>query len=84
MTRREFIQYFYEEKLREGMENSPLKRLVLKDKVIWYAEPGSAKASDSLNRTHYEMVRASCRCVALSLILLPACSPRSHRRARLR
>ena len=84
MTRREFIQYLYEEKLREELENAPPKRLVLKDKVIWYAEPGSAKASDSFDRRRYEMVRSSCRCLALSLILLPAYSPRSHRRARLR
>ena len=31
MTRREFIQYLYEEKLKEELENAPLKRLVLKD-----------------------------------------------------
>ena len=27
------------EKLKEELENAPLKRPVLKDKVIWYAEP---------------------------------------------
>ena len=57
MTRREFIQYLYEEKLKEELENAPLKRLVLKDKVIWYAEPGNTKAFDSFDRRRYEMVR---------------------------
>ena len=57
MTRREFIQYLYEEKLNEELRNAPLKRLVLKDKVVWYADPGNAKAVDSFDRGCYEMVR---------------------------
>ena len=57
MTRHDFIQYLYEEKLKEELlENAPLKKLVLKDKVIWYAEPGNAKAFDSFDRRRYEMV----------------------------
>jgi len=67
MTRGEFIQYLYEEKLKEELENAPSKRLVLKDKIIWYAEPGSAKASDSFDRQRYEMV-----CVPCSLLVLSA------------
>ena len=91
MTRREFIQYLYEEKLKEELENAPLKTLVLKDKVIWYAEPGNAKASDSFDRRRYEMV---CPCVPRSvsvwlfarpcLSCSPARSPWSHRRAGFR
>jgi hypothetical protein len=56
MTRREFIQYLYEEKLKGDLEDAPPKQLVLKDRVIWYAEPGGAKASDSFDRKRYEMV----------------------------
>jgi hypothetical protein len=56
MTRREFIQYLHEEKLKEELGSAPTKKLVLKDKVIWYAEPGDAKASDSFDRQRYEMV----------------------------
>ena len=58
MTRREFIQYLYEEKLKEELKSMPLKRLILKDKFIWYAEPGNAQAVDSFDRRRYEMVRA--------------------------
>lgn len=81
MTRREFIQYLYEEKLREELENASPKGLVLEDKVIWYAEPGSAKASDSFDRRRYEMVRVPCCCLAPTLIPLPARPPWGHRRA---
>ena len=84
MKRREFIQYLYEEKLKEELENTPLKRLVLKDKVIWYAEPGDAKAFDSFDRRRYEMVRVVpylCCCFARPcLSCSPARSPWSHRR----
>ena len=34
MTRQEFIQCLYGERLKEQLENAPLKRLVLEDKVI--------------------------------------------------
>jgi hypothetical protein len=77
MMRREFIQYLYEEKLKEELENAPLKRLVLKDKVIWYAEPGNAKASDSFDRRRYEMVCAPLRfavCPAACSYILPSSS----------
>ncbi len=77
MTRREFIQYLYEEKLKDELENAPLKRLVLKEKVIWYAEPGNAKASDSFDRRRYEMVcvfvfRVRCPCCCLPTLAYPA------------
>ena len=73
MTRREFIQYVYEEKLKEELENAPPKKLVLKEKVIWYAEPGSAKASDSFDRKRYEMVCILC-CCCLILAYSPSSS----------
>ena len=44
------IQGLYEEKLKEQLGNAPLKTLVPKDKVIWYAEPGNVKTSNSFNR----------------------------------
>lgn len=72
MTRCEFIQYLYEEKLKEELETAPPKQLILKDKVIWYAEPGSAKASDSFDRKRYEMVCVLCCCLDS-----PAYSPSS-------
>ena len=87
MTRREFIQYLYEEKLNEELENVPLKRLVLKDKVIWYAEPGNAKAVDSFDRGCYEMVRVPRLCCCFTrpcLSCSPAHSPSSRRRPGLR
>ena len=62
MTRREFIQYLNKEKLKEELEDAPPKQLVLKDKIIWYAEPGTAKASDSFDRKRYEMVCVLCCC----------------------
>ena len=40
MMRRDFIQCLHKEKLREKLENAPLKRPALKDKVIYYVEPG--------------------------------------------
>ena len=33
MTRRELIQYLYEQSLKEGLEIAPLKRLALEDKM---------------------------------------------------
>ena len=93
MTRREFIQYLYEEKLKEELENAPVKSLVLKDKIIWYAEPGNAKASDSFDRRRYEMVCVPLSappsvfrvivCPALYSSCSPARSPWSHRCAGL-
>ena len=71
MTRREFVQYLYEEKLKEELKDAPPKQLVLKDKIIWYAEPGTAKASDSFDRKRYEMVCVLCCCS------IPAYSPSS-------
>ena len=56
MTRGEYVQFLYEEKLKDELENAPLTRLVLKDKVIWYAEPGNAKAFDSFDCRRYEMM----------------------------
>ena len=53
MMRRVFIQCLHKEKLKEKLENTPLKRPVLKDKVIYYVEPGNANASDSPDRRHY-------------------------------
>ena len=53
MMRRDSIQYLHKERLEEELVNAPLKRLILKDKVIWYAEPGNAKASDSPDRRCY-------------------------------
>jgi hypothetical protein len=74
MTRREFIQYLYEEKLKEELENAPPKRLVLMGKVIWYAEPGSAKASDSFDRRRYEMVCVPCSVLPFGTLTHPASS----------
>ena len=71
MRRREFIQYSYEEKLKEELEDAPPKQLVLKDKITWYAEPGTAKASVSFDRKRYEMVCVLCCCST------PAYSPSS-------
>ena len=71
MTRREFIQYLYEEKLKEELKNTPLKRLVLKDRVIWYAEPGNAKAVDSFDHRCYEMVRVPRFASVLLLLFCP-------------
>ena len=56
MTRGEYVQYLYEEKLKEELEDAPLTRLVLKDKVIWYSEPGNVKAFDSVDCRRYERV----------------------------
>ena len=60
MTRRKFIQYSYEVLLKEDLADPPPKRLVLKDKIIWYAKPGTAKASDSFDSKRYEMVFVLC------------------------
>ena len=87
MTRREFIQYLYEEKLKEELENAPLKRLVLKDKVIWCAEPGNTKVSDSFDHRRYEMVYVPRSVSALLFCPLsrsPAREPWNHRRAGFR
>ena len=46
----------------------PLTWLVPEDKVILYAEPGSAKASDPFDRRRYEMV-----CVPRSVSVLLFC-----------
>ena len=76
MMRSVFIQYLHEEKLKEELENTPLKWLVLKDKVIQYAEPGNEKASDSFDRQRHEMVcvprSASYPCCCLAALAYPA------------
>ena len=59
VMRREFIQYLYAEKLKEDAQP---KQLILKDKIIWYAEPGTAEAPDSFDHKRYEMVCVRCCC----------------------
>ena len=85
ITRREFIQYLslYKEKLKKELEDAPPKQLVLKDKIIWYAEPATAKASDSLtvDATRWSVASVVVR---LPLILLPARSSWGNCRAGLR
>ena len=65
--KRGFIQYLYEERLKDEEIQARAK-----DMVTWSAEPGNAKASISVDRRRYETVCVprSNPCCCLPFILL--------------